>query len=54
MTLNKKTPKLFWCNNCLNNSLRPRITFDDRGWCNAINMLRNKLKQNVNKIYIDV
>ena len=24
-----------WCSNCLAMSTRPRITFDDRGWCNA-------------------
>ena len=27
--------KIFWCKNCLNMSTRPRIKFDDRGWCNA-------------------
>jgi len=27
--------KIFWCKNCLNMSTRPRIEFDDRGWCNA-------------------
>ena len=26
---------LCWCSNCLTMSTRPRITFDDRGWCNA-------------------
>ena len=24
-----------WCSNCLSMSTRPRITFDERGWCNA-------------------
>ena len=24
-----------WCSNCLTMSTRPRITFDERGWCNA-------------------
>lgn len=24
-----------WCTNCLSMSTRPRIQFDDRGWCNA-------------------
>jgi N-acetyl sugar amidotransferase len=24
-----------WCTNCLTMSTRPRITFDERGWCNA-------------------
>lgn len=27
--------EVFWCKNCLNMSTRPRITFDERGWCNA-------------------
>ena len=44
MTLNKKTPKLFWCNNCLNNSLRPRITFDKKRWCNACQWMKEKKK----------
>ena len=26
---------MYWCKNCLNTSTRPRITFDERGWCNA-------------------
>lgn len=26
---------LHWCSNCLAMSTRPRITFDQRGWCNA-------------------
>lgn len=26
---------LRWCTNCVSMSTRPRITFDDRGWCNA-------------------
>ena len=41
MTLNKKS-YLFWCKNCLNNSLRPKFTFDKNGWCNASNMLEKK------------
>jgi N-acetyl sugar amidotransferase len=24
-----------WCTNCLNMSTRPRIQFDEKGWCNA-------------------
>ena len=24
-----------WCSNCLSMSTRPRISFDERGWCNA-------------------
>ena len=27
--------KVFWCKNCLNMSTRPRIEFDNKGWCNA-------------------
>ena len=27
--------KVFRCTNCLNVSTRPRISFDERGWCNA-------------------
>jgi len=27
--------KVFWCKHCLNMSTRPRIEFDNRGWCNA-------------------
>jgi len=26
---------LHWCSNCLTMSTRPRISFDERGWCNA-------------------
>jgi N-acetyl sugar amidotransferase len=26
---------LRWCSNCLTMSTRPRISFDERGWCNA-------------------
>lgn len=29
------TPELRWCSNCLAMSTRPRITFDERGYCNA-------------------
>ena len=34
--------KIFWCNNCLNMSTRPRITFDQRGWCNACQWMEEK------------
>ena len=49
MTLNKKNTKLFWCSNCLNNSLRPRITFDKKGWCNACQWMEEKKKVNWEK-----
>ena len=34
--------KIFWCENCLNMSTRPRIEFDDRGWCNACQWMEEK------------
>ncbi|MCW6037900.1 N-acetyl sugar amidotransferase [Spirulina subsalsa FACHB-351] len=37
--LNKK---VFWCKNCLNMSTRPRISFDERGWCNACQWMEEK------------
>lgn len=35
-------PLIFWCTNCLNASTRPRISFDDRGWCNACRWAEEK------------
>jgi len=32
----------FRCHNCLNVSTRPRITFDNRGWCNACQWTEEK------------
>jgi N-acetyl sugar amidotransferase len=37
-----KSSNVFWCKNCLNMSTRPRITFDDRGWCNACQWMEEK------------
>lgn len=34
--------EVFWCKNCLNMSTRPRITFDERGWCNACQWMEQK------------
>ena len=34
--------KIYWCTNCLNMSTRPRISFDDRGWCNACQWMEEK------------
>jgi len=34
--------KVTWCTNCLNMSTRPRITFDERGWCNACQWMEEK------------
>lgn len=36
----KKKP--FRCTNCLNLSTRPRIQFDERGWCNACQWMEEK------------
>lgn len=33
---------IFWCKNCLNMSTRPRISFDERGWCNACQWMEEK------------
>lgn len=34
--------KVFFCKNCLNMSTRPRISFDDKGWCNACQWMEEK------------
>lgn len=34
--------EVFWCTNCLNMSTRPRIIFDERGWCNACQWMEEK------------
>lgn len=34
--------KIFWCKNCLNMSTRPRITFDEKGFCNACQWVEEK------------
>lgn len=34
--------KVFWCKNCLNMSTRPRITFNEIGWCNACQWMQEK------------
>ena len=31
-----------WCSNCLAMSTRPRISFDQRGWCNACQWMEKK------------
>ena len=33
---------IFRCKNCLNISTRPRITFDEKGWCNACQWVKEK------------
>jgi len=49
MISNKRNTDLFWCTNCLNNSLRPRITFDKKGWCNACQWMEEKKEVNWEK-----
>jgi N-acetyl sugar amidotransferase len=34
--------KMIYCKNCLNVSTRPRISFDNRGWCNACQWMEEK------------
>jgi len=36
------TSDVRWCTNCLNMSTRPRISFDERGWCNASQWVEEK------------
>ena len=38
--------KIFWCKNCLNMSTRNRISFDERGWCNACQWMEEKKTKN--------
>lgn len=40
---------LIWCKSCINNSLRPRITFDKNGFCNACQWKDEKRKINWEK-----
>lgn len=35
-----------WCSQCLSMSTRPRITFDERGWCNACRWMERKKSLN--------
>jgi len=34
--------QIYWCKNCLNMSTRPRIEFDEKGWCNACQWMDEK------------
>ncbi len=40
---------MFWCKGCLNTSTRPRITFDEKGFCNACQWAKQKKKINWSK-----
>ena len=39
--------KVFWCNNCVMPSTRPRLTFDENGVCGACQWAKFK-KTNIN------
>ncbi len=41
-----KSSLITWCSSCLNTSTRPRITFDERGWCNACQWSEEKKSLN--------
>ncbi len=47
MSININT--LCWCSNCLAMSTRPRISFDERGWCNACQWMEKKKTLNWEK-----
>jgi len=40
--MNTTLASLRWCANCLAMSTRPRIVFDERGWCNACRWMERK------------
>ena len=44
-----KEKKIYWCKHCLNMSTRPRITFDEKGWCNACQWMIEKKQLDWNK-----
>ena len=45
----KNMKKIFWCKNCINMSTRPRISFDNNGFCNACQWSFEKQKLNWSK-----
>lgn len=40
--MKKEADGVSWCSNCMAMSTRPRISFDDRGWCNACQWMKKK------------
>lgn len=44
--MNTEVQSLRWCSNCLAMSTRPRIGFDERGWCNACRWMETKKSLN--------
>ena len=41
----QKLKDIFWCKNCVTMSTRPRITFDERGFCSACQWSEEKKKK---------
>lgn len=44
--MSQRVDEVRWCSNCLSMSTRPRITFDNRGWCNACRWMEEKKSLN--------
>lgn len=42
MIFNFTMKQITWCSNCLAMSTRPRISFDEKGWCNACRWMGEK------------
>ena len=42
--MESKNNKIFWCKNCVVMSTRPRVTFDERGFCTACRWTEKKAK----------
>ena len=42
--MNNKNKEIFWCKNCVVMSTRPRVTFDERGFCTACRWTEQKQK----------
>ena len=47
--MKKNTSRIFWCKNCVAMSTRPRISFDNRGFCSACVWAEEKKKLNWKK-----
>ena len=40
---------IFWCKNCLVMSTRPRVTFDEKGFCSACRWVEEKQKSDIDE-----
>ena len=47
--MNIKNNEVFWCKNCVVMSTRPRVTFDERGFCTACRWTEQKAKLDWNE-----